>query len=215
MDEPRSRALLCALVLGGLLAVGCTDERALREPSPAALAEPAPDSFAVRFETSAGDFTVRFRREQAPIGVDRVHYLARHGFFEGARFFRINPRVVQFGYSGVPALDSVWRALPLRDEPVRAANVRGAVSFARAGPNTRDFQLFINRIDNPAYDTCCGGGFPPVGEVVEGMAAVDRLMDVYGELEPGAQDRIFTRGNAYLRERYPALDSILAVEVMR
>lgn len=215
MIDPRRWTLPSALVLGGLLAVGCTDGQALRDPSPDALAEPAPDSFAVQFETSAGDFTVRFRREQAPIGVDRVHYLARHGFFEGARFFRVNPRVVQFGYSGAPALDSVWRALPLADEPVRAGNVRGAVSFARAGPNTRDFQLFINRIDNPAYDTCCGGGFPPLGTVVQGMATVDRLMDAYGELEPGAQDRIFTEGNAYLRERYPALDSILAVEVMR
>lgn len=208
-------SVLVAAVVGALPTAGCDDGRALRDPSAEALAEAAPDSFTVEVETSAGDFTLRFRRAQAPLGVDRVYYLARHGFFEGARFYRVNPRVVQFGYSGDPVLDSVWRAHPLDDEPVRASNVRGAVSFARAGPNTRDFQLFINRIDNPAYDSCCGGGFPPLGEVVEGMATVDRLMGVYGELEPGAQDRIFTEGNAYLRQQYPALDSILAVEVER
>lgn len=203
------------LLAGGLPAGACDDGRALRDPSPGALAEAAPDSFAVRFETSAGDFVVRFRRDWSPLAVDRVHYLARHGFFEGARFFRVNPRVVQFGYSGEPALDSVWRTLPLPDEPVRASNLRGAVSFARAGPDTRDFQLFVNRVDNPQYDTCCDGGFPPVGEVVEGMGTVDRIMDVYGELEPGAQGRIYAEGNAYLRERYPALDSILTVGVVR
>lgn len=215
MPFRRRWIVIAALAFGGLQAAACDDGRALREPSPEALAQPAPDSFAVRFETSAGDFTVRFRRAWSPLGVDRVHYLARHGFFEGARFFRNNPRVVQFGFSGQPALDSVWRALPLRDEPVRGSNVRGAVSFARGGPHTRDFQLFVNRIDNLQYDSCCDGGFPPVGEVVEGMATIDRLMAVYGELEPGAQNRIFTEGNAYLRERYPALDSIVRVEVVR
>ena len=199
-----------------LLAAGACDSQAgLRQPSPEALAAPAPDSFTVVFETSQGTFEVLVDRAVAPNGADRVHYLADHGFFEGGRFFRINPRVVQFGYSGEPALDSVWRGLPIQDEPVVASNLRGAVSFARAGPNTRDFQLFINRIDNPDYDTCCGGGYPPIGRVVSGMEVVDALYDGYGEPEPGAQDRLLTQGNDYLRERYPLLDSILSVRVRR
>ncbi len=204
---------MLALGLLGLLSAACDSTRALREPAPDALAAPAPDSFMVTFETSAGTFAVQFIREWSPRGVDRVHYLARHGFFDGARFFRVNPRVVQFGYSGQPALDSVWRALPIDDEPVRASNERGVVSFARAGPDTRDFQLFINRIDNPQYDDCCGGGYPPVGRMISGYEAFDAIYAGYGELEPSAQDRLFTEGNAYLRERYPALDSILSARV--
>ncbi len=206
------RALAALLLLG---AAACDPEAGLRQPSPDALAAPAPDSFTVVFETSKGAFEVLVDRSVAPIGADRVHYLADHGFFEGGRFFRLNPRVVQFGYSGQPALDSVWRALPIQDEPVVASNLRGAVSFARAGPNTRDFQLFINRIDNPDYDTCCGGGYPPIGRVVSGMEVVDALYDGYGEPEAGAQDRLLTEGNDYLRERYPLLDSILSVRVRR
>lgn len=203
--------LACALLL--IAAAGCDSGAALHNPSAEALAASAPDSFTIVFQTSQGEFEVLVDRSVAPIGADRVHYLADHGFFDGGRFFRVNPRVVQFGYSGTPALDSVWRALPIQDEPVVASNLRGAVSFARAGPNTRDFQLFINRIDNPDYDSCCGGGYPPIGRVVSGMEVVDALYDGYGEPEPGAQDRILTEGNAYLRQRYPLLDSILSVRV--
>ena len=204
------------VLFAALAAVGsaaCEGGAALRSPSPEALAEPAPDSFTVAMETSAGLVEILFVREWAPRGVDRAHYLSRHGFFDGARFFRVNPRVVQFGYSGVPELDSIWRTLPLQDEPVRASNVRGAVSFAKAGPDTRDFQLFINRIDNPAYDTCCDGGFAPVGRVIAGMDVVDAFYDGYGEPAPGVQDRIMVEGNALLRSEFPLLDSIVQARI--
>ncbi len=205
------RVVLLAAVVPSL--AGCDGGSPLRAPTRAALAEPAPDSFTVVFETSAGVFEVAVERAWSPLGADRVHYLARHGFFEGGRFFRVNPRVVQFGYSGLPALDSVWRSLPIADEPVVGSNLRGAVSFARAGPDTRDFQLFINRIDNPDYDTCCGGGYPPVGRVVSGIEVVDALYAGYGEPPPGLQDRLMTEGNSALREDFPLLDSILSVRV--
>lgn len=202
---------LAVVVLGA----ACDDGSALRDPSPSQLTEAAPDSFTVRFETSAGDFEVRFVREWSPLGVDRVHHLTRHGFFEGARFFRNNPRIVQFGFSGDPVLDSIWRTHPISDEPVVGENRRGAVSFARAGPDTRDFQLFINRIDNPDYDVCCNGGYPPIGWVTEGLEVIDRLHAQYGELEQGAQGRIMSEGNAYLREQYPLLDSIISLQMVR
>ena len=89
MIDPRRWTLPSALVLGGLLAVGCTDGQALRDPSPDALAEPAPDSFAVRFETSAGDFTRRFLIPRTEDEVMRVLFssLAQHqlGQFSEAR----------------------------------------------------------------------------------------------------------------------------------
>lgn len=215
MIQIRPRFRLLALLAAAALSAACDDGRALRDPSPEQLTQAAPDSFTVRFGTSAGDFEVRFIRAWSPLGVDRVYHLTRHGFYEGAKFFRNNPRVVQFGFSGQPALDSVWRANPIDDEPVVGTNRRGAVSFARAGPNTRDFQLFINRIDNPDYDSCCGGGYPPVGWITEGFEVIDRLYGQYGELEPAAQGRIMSEGNEYLRNRYPLLDSIESVRVVR
>jgi cyclophilin family peptidyl-prolyl cis-trans isomerase len=206
-------AVLALTLLPAIVAAACEADGALRDPTADVVEAAAPDSFTVTMETSGGTVEIRFIREWSPLGVDRVHDLVSRGFFDGARFFRVNPRVVQFGYSGRPELDGLWRTRPIRDEPVRASNLRGAVSFAKAGPDTRDFQLFINRIDNPDYDTCCAGGFAPVGRVVRGMEVIDLLYAGYGEPGPGVQDRIMLEGNDYLRVEFPLLDSIVEARI--
>jgi len=163
-DLSRMRRALCSLL--ALCTLGCGGgkaHQALWEPSASDLAVQAPDSFMATFETSAGDFVVAFYRDWAPLGVDRVYHLTRYDFYAGVRFFRIIPPLVQFGLSGQPALDSVWANLTIPDDPIVASNTRGTVSFAKAGPGSRNTQLFINRQDNPVYDTCCGGGLLPAG----------------------------------------------------
>ena len=203
------RRALCALLAMSTLACnGGNAHRALWEPSASDLSVQAPDSFQVTFETSAGDFVVAFYRDWAPLGVDRIYHLTRYDFFAGARFFRVNPGLVQFGLSGQPALDSVWADLTIPDDPVVESNTRGTISFAKAGPGTRNTQLFINRQDNPLYDTCCAGGFPPVGWVVSGMESVDALFDEHGESPVMFQDSIMIAGNELLDQRYPGLDTI-------
>ncbi len=203
------RRALCALLAVSTLACnGGNAYRALWEPSASDLSVQAPDSFQVTFETSAGDFVVAFYRDWAPLGVDRIYHLTRYSFFAGARFFRVNPGLVQFGLSGQPALDSVWADLTIPDDPIVESNTRGTISFAKAGPGTRNTQLFINRQDNPLYDTCCAGGFPPVGRVVSGMESVDALFDGHGESPVMFQDSIVIAGNKLLDRRYPGLDTI-------
>ena len=184
--------------------------QALWEPSASDLAVQAPDSFMATFETSAGDFVVAFYRDWAPLGVDRAYHLTRYDFFAGTRFFRVNPGLVQFGLTGQPALDSVWVDLTIPDDPLVESNTRGTVSFAKAGPGTRNTQLFINRQDNPLYDTCCAGGFPPVGRVVSGMEVIDSFYAGYGETPVMYQDSIMTGGNEFLDRQYPQLDTITA-----
>ncbi len=207
----RMRRVLCALMaLSTVACNGGNAYRALWEPSDSDLSVQAPDSFQVTFETSAGDFVVAFYRDWAPLGVDRIYHLTRYDFFAGARFFRVNPGLVQFGLSGQPALDSVWADLTIPDDPIVESNTRGTISFAKAGPGTRNTQLFINRQDNPLYDTCCAGGFPPVGRVVTGMESVDALFDEHGEAPVNYQDQITLLGNAFLDEQYPGLDTIAA-----
>ena len=186
---------------------------ALWEPSPSDLAVRAPDSFMATFETSAGDFVVEFYRDWAPLGVDRVFHLTRYDFYAGARLFRVIPPVVQFGLNGQPALDSVWVDLTIPDDPLVASNTRGTVSFAKAGPGSRNTQLFINRQDNPIYDTCCSGGFPPVGRVVSGMEVIDSFYPAYGEAPVMYQDSIMVLGNDFLDQRYPQLDTITGTRV--
>ena len=182
--------------------------QALWEPSAADLAVQAPDSFLATFETSAGDIVIAFYRDWAPFGVDRVYHLTRYNFYAGSRFFRVNPGLVQFGLSGQPALDSIWFNLTIPDDPLVESNARGTVSFAKSGPGSRNTQLFINRQDNTLYDTCCAGGFPPVGRVVSGMEVVDSFYAAHGEAPVMYQDSIMVLGNDFLDQRYPRLDTI-------
>lgn len=170
----------------------------------------APAVFRARFETSEGAFVIEVHREWAPQGADRFYNLVRTGYYDGVRFFRvISGFMAQFGIHGDPAVSAQWRERRIPDDPVRQSNVRGAVSYAMAGPNTRTTQLFINFGDNSRLD---GSGFSPFGRVVEGMEVVDRLYAEYGEGAPNgrgpAQGRIQAEGNAYLERDFPELDYV-------
>lgn len=175
------------------------------------------DPFTVRFETSQGPVDVELVPEWSPLAVERVRELAELGYWEGARIYRVNDRYAQFGYSGRPELDSVWIPAGIPDEPTRASNTRGTVSFARGGPGTRSAILFINRTDNTNLDQLAWNGvvgFPPVGRVVSGMGAVDALHAEYGDQPMQWEDSIAEQGNAFLDRAYPALDSITGVEIV-
>jgi len=175
-----------------------------------------PDTFRVRFETSAGPFTVLVHRAWAPRGATRFYRLVEAGYFDGNRFFRVIPGfVVQFGISGDTARALAWRRRPIRDDRVTKSNTRGTLTFAAAGPDTRTSQIFINLTDNARLD---GMGFAPFGEVVEGMATVDSLYSGYGDGPPRGegpeQGRIFREGNAYLEKEFPKLDYIRTARVV-
>lgn len=227
------RLVAIALILGGV-AAGCGErsseqedalaqleplspaDSALLEPAAAALNETAPDSFTVRFSTSAGDFRVRARRDWAPEGADRFYNLVRGGFYDDARFFRVlEGFVAQFGIHADPRVSAAWRQATIPDDPVVETNRRGTLSYAMAGPETRTTQVFINLADNARLDEM---GFAPFGEVVEGMEVVERLHAEYGEGAPQGtgpeQARMQTQGNRYLEEEFPELDHVVRAEVV-
>ena len=188
---------------------GCSSEK------PAAKAPekigPAPSKFRVKFATSKGDFAVEVTREWAPLGADRFYELVRTGFYDEARFYRVRPKfVVQWGVNKDPKVSALWRELRIADDPVKAHNDRGFISFATSGPNTRTTEVFINLKDNSAL--LDRRGFAPFGKVVEGMDVVDEFYSGYGEVAPrGAgpdHDRMETIGNDYLTEQFPRLDYI-------
>ncbi|HEX5580921.1 MAG TPA: peptidylprolyl isomerase [Gemmatimonadaceae bacterium] len=214
-------ALTLAAVLTATLTACARGESPLLVPAPAALAAPAPDSFVVRFETTRGPFDLLVRRHWSPNGADRLHYLARHGFYDGVRFFRVVPGfVAQFGLSGDTAVAAAWRERTIPDDTVRASNRRGTVAFARGGPETRTTQLFVNLKDNPRLDELNGFGFPPVGEVVSGMeTVVDSLYQGYGEGPPRgmgpSQDSIRVLGTPYLEREFPELDWVRRASVVK
>lgn len=187
-----------------------------RSPASPGMREQAPGTYRVRFETSAGDVVIEVRRDGAPLGADRFYNLARSGYFDGVRFFRVLPGfVAQFGIHGDPQVSTGWSEQAIRDDPVRRSNARGTVTFATAGPNTRTTQMFINFRDNDRLD---GMGFAPIGQVVAGIDVVDRLYAGYGEGAPAGrgplQDRIQAEGNAYLEREFSELDYVKRATVV-
>ncbi len=187
-------------------------------PSAASAATPAPAVFQVQFETSRGPFVVEAHRDWAPHGVDRFYQLVNSGFFDRARFFRVLPGfIAQFGMHADPAVTAAWGSLHIPDDPAIQSNKRGFVTFAMAmgTPNSRGTQLFINLVDNTNLDAM---GFAPIGQVIEGMQAVDSLYGKYGEGAPDgqgpSQERIAREGNAYLDKAFPKLDFIRTARVV-
>jgi peptidyl-prolyl cis-trans isomerase A (cyclophilin A) len=185
-----------------------------------------PDSFVVAFETSRGRFDVMARKQWSPNGVDRLYTLVRARHYDDARFFRVvKDFVAQFGLASDPRVNNAWKIRGIGDEPVRHTNSRGTIAYARGGPGTRSVQLYINLKDNPRLDSLNGFGFPPIAEVVTGLAVVDSLYSGYGEstprtgAQPGrsgpSQDSIVTQGNAYLIRGWPKLDYIKTARVVR
>ena len=185
--------------------------RRLLDPDDPAWDTAAPEQYRVRFETSKGDFVVAVHRAWAPIGADRFYNLVRFGFYDDTRVYRVRAgRFVQFGLSGDPAINAVWYARTMPDDPVARTNARGTVFYAMRGPDDRTTQIVINLRDNPEYDE---QGFAPFGTVVEGMDVVDSFYAQYGEsagggMRAGNQGHIVNEGNAHLDADFPLLDKI-------
>jgi cyclophilin family peptidyl-prolyl cis-trans isomerase len=198
------------------IAGACGPNKALYAPTPELLDVQAPDSFLVAVETSEGRFTVKMRRHWSPEGVDRVWHLMDNDFYAGARIYRVvDGFVAQWGFSGDPVLDSIWREHPLPDEPTVATNARGIVSFARGGPESRSYTLFVNLADNDRLDRLMASGvegYPPIGEIEEGLEVIDGFYAAYADRMP-SQDSIRLQGNEYLRRAYPQLDSIVGTRI--
>ncbi|MGB3053055.1 MAG: peptidylprolyl isomerase [Polyangiales bacterium] len=168
-----------------------------------------PSQYTVELDTTKGAIVIEVRRDWAPHGADRFHELVQNGYFTDVAFFRVvSGFMAQGGISGDPALNAVWREKRIPDDPVKASNMRGTVTFATSGPDSRTTQFFINFGDNSRLD---GMGFAPFGKVKD-MAPVDALYDGYGEGAPGgrgpSQGQLQTQGNSYLKQSFPKLDYI-------
>ena len=197
-----------------ILAVSASTASAPPPPllHPATLKAKAPARYTVAFTTTKGRFEVTVNRSWAPRGADRFYNLVHPRFFDGIEFFRVvKGFVVQFGISGYPAVSRAWQNATIPDDPVKASNARGTITFADAGPNSRTTQVFVNLGNNARLDSL---GFAPFGKVTKGMFVVDRLYAGYGEQPTGTQPQIEAQGNAFLKQRFPKLDSVLTAKIV-
>jgi len=199
-----------------------TEKTAPKSTSP--LADPsnpfwktkAPEKFTADVETSRGMITMELTRAWAPNGVDHFYNLARAGYYDDSRFFRvIYGFIAQFGISKDPAAANVWGSHTIPADTLVEHNVRGTISYAQFKPTDRTTNVFINLRDNPNLDTL---KFVPIGRVIAGMEVADSLFSGYGELpssDPplGDPKRLYGETNKYLDVKYPKLDKILKVTI--
>jgi cyclophilin family peptidyl-prolyl cis-trans isomerase len=211
----RLPALVLLAFLGACISVR---DWALLHPESPEMNRQAPNLFRVRLETSQGLVVIEVHREWAPRGVDRFYNLARYGYYDEARFFRvIAGKWAQFGIHGDPRVSRLWRERTIADDPRRESNRRGTIAYAFAVPDGRTTQIFVNLRDNS--ETLDAQGFAPFGRVIQGMDAVDALNSEYGEtagggIRGGKQEPLFGGGNEYLAREFPRLDFIRQARVL-
>ncbi len=175
----------------------------------------APDEFSVKFETTKGDITILVHRAWSPLGVDRLYNMVEAGYFVETSFFRvIQGYIAQFGLHADPNISDPWLNATIKDEPVLQGNLRGRLTFAMGGPNSRSVQFFINMRDSSRLDSM---GFGAIGEVTAGMDVVDSLFSGYGDKPPTGPDqsRVMFEGNTYLKQDFPKLDFIKSATIVK
>ena len=137
-----------------------------------ALAQMADPENTLVMELKDGPVTIALRPDLAPNHVERLKTLARQGFYDGVVFHRVipgfmaqtgDPTGTGTGGSELPDL-----AAEFSEEPFE----RGTVGMARAqDPDSANSQFFI-MFDEGSF---LNGQYTVVGEVVEGMEAVDAI----------------------------------------
>jgi cyclophilin family peptidyl-prolyl cis-trans isomerase len=208
----RKTSWFAAIAAVSVALVGCSSpDESKKDAAPKAppKVEKTPDVFQAVLDTSRGKVVIEVHRDWAPIGVDHFFSLLQTGFYDGVRFFRVTRAYVQFGINGTPSTNSLWSTAMLPDDPRKQSNVKGTVTYAHRGANTRTTQLFFNMKDNKDLDK---QGFAPIGKVITGMDVVESFYSSYGDMAPRGQgpdpSKIEVLGNTYLDSKFPRLDFI-------
>lgn len=203
-----------SLVLASFLLMGCSKTTF----NPNWMEEKSPETFQARFETSKGDFEIEFTRNLSPEAVDRVYQQIHHKFYDKIVFYRVVPNfVAQFGHMDSTATANNWDRFTVKDEPAKASNLKGTISYARAGVNSRGNHLFINLKDNKRLDTVFYNkvkGFPPLGKVTKGMDVVEKLYSGYGNETMKVYDSLAVHRKEFLK-KFPKLDSIRKAYILK
>ena len=119
-----------------------------------------------------GSFVIKLRGDVAPIMAAKVLALARQGYYDGLSWQRVEPDFVIQG-GGPGANEYVGHRHYLRDELGTVPHARGTVGMSTRGHDTGDAQWFVNLKDNLRLGT----DYTVFGEVVEGMAVVDGILE--------------------------------------
>jgi peptidylprolyl isomerase len=138
---------------------------------PALAQAPDPENTLV-MQLESGTVTIALRPDVAPNHAERLKTLAREGFYDGVVFHRVidgfmaqtgDPTGTGSGGSELPDLKAEFSDVPY---------TRGVVGMARTSdPDSANSQFFIMFDAAPSLN----GQYTVVGEVVDGMRAVDAI----------------------------------------
>lgn len=120
----------------------------------------------------SSSFLVRLRGDVAPIMAARIIELAQRHYYDGLLWQRVEPDFVIQG-GGPGANEYVGAPRFLRDELGTIPHPRGTVGMSTRGHDTGDAQWFVNLKDNPRLQR----DYTIFGEIVEGMAVVDSILE--------------------------------------
>ncbi|HEX9905602.1 MAG TPA: peptidylprolyl isomerase [Propylenella sp.] len=119
-----------------------------------------------------GPVTIALRPDLAPNHAERLKTLTRQGFYDGVVFHRVIPGFM--AQTGDPTGTGMGSSdLPdLKAEFSDASFTRGVIGMARSqDPDSANSQFFITFADATWLD----GQYTVVGEVVDGMDAIDAI----------------------------------------
>jgi len=133
----------------------------------------------VKFQTSAGEFTVEVYPEKAPKTVENFLQYVKDKQYDGTIFHRVmDGFMVQGGGFTADMKEKQTRApIPLEAKN-GLKNDRGTIAMARtSNPNSATAQFFINVVNNDGLNAPQpdGYGYAVFGKVVSGMEVIDKI----------------------------------------
>jgi len=151
--------------------------------SPAAVPSPrpTPSGPVVVLETSMGRIRIGLYDDKSPVSTENFLKYVRKGHYNGTLFHRVMPNFMIQGGGMIQDMSEKPTDPPIRNEARNGLrNSRGTVAMARTNdPNSATAQFFINLKDNAFLDFGIRGmGYAVFGEVIEGMAVVDKIAAV-------------------------------------
>jgi cyclophilin family peptidyl-prolyl cis-trans isomerase len=144
-------------------------------------------TYTATMETSCGTIVIELDAERAPQTVNSFVFLARHGYFDGQYFHRLDTSidVIQGGDPSGTGGDGPGYSIP--DElKGNESYTPGTLAMANGGPNTGGSQFFV--ITGPAGTNLDGNpNYTIFGKVIEGLRVAQRIQGV-PIVDPNAED---------------------------
>lgn len=127
-------------------------------------------------KTAQGEIHFEILANDGPKAASNFVYLAKEDFYDGLKFHRVEPWVIQGGDPNCNPEIAKGRCgtggpgYKFEDEPVNLAYEKGIVAMANAGPNTNGSQFFILKRDTPLPPS-----YTVFGRVSSGIAVVEKI----------------------------------------